>query len=149
MINAEKAIAVIEAEQNLLYGAYIEGGDVSPVVRCDNPGHCALGALLFAGGVTNEEMYAAAYIGEPSEWKQDDRFASVLEEEYGIHRRHATRIMDANDSCPGSVGVAARRINVVERIREIAAKQAEDPAWDAALCFEFDNPEPNPCESDD
>ena len=67
LIDAEKAVAVIEAEAKLVQEMYAEP------LTCDNPGHCALGALLFAGGMSNAELLGGYGPGEPGEWGDDER----------------------------------------------------------------------------
>lgn len=74
------------------------GGSLSRVwLRiCDHPGRCAVGALLAAAGVLDEDLkqsYGYAYTP----------FLRTLRDTYGLTGDQAYIIVTANDDTPGSV----------------------------------------------
>ena len=102
-MNKDKIVAVLEAEQALV-------GDslVSSVKRCGHAGRCAIGALLFAEGVTDAELWRLeerhADVGAtPDEWWEDESprlgktYGSVLEDGYGLSEGEAGQIVVEND----------------------------------------------------
>lgn len=135
-IERDRIVAVIQAEQKLIEGFYIEE------TKCENPGHCALGALLFAVGVTNNELYAN-YIGEPSEWHDESEWiAEKMFDAYGLRRLHCMAIMQANDN--GTVGeerTELRRAVVIECVHSLAAAQLQNPTADWERCTKYDDRE--------
>lgn len=124
-IDVEKVVAVIKAEDDLIANEYV-GVDV-----CDSPGHCAIGALLFAAGVPNERLNE---IDGPEEWfGKDEDIADTLRNAYGLHRWHALEIIHANDDAQDS-----RPAAVIARVRGLAEDQRLMPAKDRARCETFD-----------
>lgn len=127
MINVEKIVAVIRAEQELIAGSLVDTG------LCISPGHCAIGALLFAAGMTNVELQSMP--DAPDEWDTDRPF-ELLNEHYGIRGRHADLITHANDeSLPG----LSRQDAVIKTVERLAAEQALRPMLDDMYCAEWDD----------
>lgn len=123
-INVEKAVAVIQAEHKLIGGNWVE--------RCENPGRCALAALLFAAGMPDKDMVLH---GEPVDWTLGSRPAELLNDAYGLRRWHADQIMTVNDATrdDNSAAIARRRQQVIERVTSFASA----PNW--AECDRFDD----------
>lgn len=143
-IDREKVIAVIQAEHNLIDGALVEG-------TCESPGHCAVGALLYAAGMSNAELNALS--GAPAEWEPGGNAALLMLEEYGLDRAHAHQIVSANDNVihseQGDDEVqASRRAMVIETVHRLADRQASRPDDDARECMEF-NARNTPGDTDD
>lgn len=129
MINRDKVIAVIQAEHNLVHGEFVD-------VSCENPGHCALGALLFAAGMANEELVGTT---TPDDWSVDGREDSLMRRAYGLRRFHCEKIMSANDDNEHA-SIEDRRAYVIERVRDLALRAAANPSSDELRCDEYDAP---------
>ena len=147
MIDLDKAIAVIERDQ-IINGSLVDKIVAPPnsegiwEVACESPGHCAIGALLFAAGATNEQL--ATWPGSPDDWSPDDKPAQMLLDNYGIRRRHATLIVSVNDSIGNGAeptqSITDRRAAVIAELRRLHSKQLADPKQDKYDCDEYDEP---------
>jgi hypothetical protein len=144
LIDAEKAIAVIEADQ-IIHGALVQRQQIDNEVPargvvCESPGHCALGALLFKAGMTNEQL--AFLSGDPEDWNPKGDTAELMQTTYGLRRLHAHEIMMANDSEQHAFAadpMDVRKARVAQTVRLLAIKQAADPARDRADCDKWDH----------
>lgn len=80
----ERAVSVIENENLLIGGAII----------CAHAGHCAMGSLLFAAGMTNFELVWES--GSPGEFSV--KAQKLLYDTYRIGCEDALHIVSSNDS---------------------------------------------------
>lgn len=84
-IKRAKIRRVFQREQQLISGSLSH----TVTTVCDHPGRCALGALLAASGVSDDEL---SVFGQPiPEWFE------LLEHDYGITDTEAMALLDAND----------------------------------------------------
>jgi hypothetical protein len=60
---------------------------------CENAGHCAIGALLFAAGYTNAQLIDLP--NSPDDFPSD--VVNTLATEYGLTQNQASIIVEAND----------------------------------------------------
>ena len=140
-IDREKVLAVIAAEHKLIGGELVEhtGDFGGPPVICESPGHCALGALLYAAGMPDKTILD---LGEPSEWGFDESeeggAATVaLWDHYRLRRWHAQEIMVSNDDHRLD-GIPERRAQVMARIATMCDVQRDDAPLDDKMCERFD-----------
>lgn len=118
-VQKAKMLSVIKREHDLVDGLYTEsasawGAQALASRACENPGHCAIGALLAAAGVG--DRYLRTLKGVPENWPRQKRAARVLRAEYGLTPQLAERIMTANDA---SVNGSPRRARVLRVIRRM------------------------------
>lgn len=112
-LQREKIIKVLEDEKRLVSEALVEkrrkfDADVGAVVECGSPGHCALGALLFAVGFSDSVLrhapadpYEMWHYNTSAEMYGDDarhQVAKALETEYGVDESRAEDIIGCNDT---------------------------------------------------
>ena len=96
-MNKQKIIDVLVEERALINGE-LSANDIR---RCGHPGRCAIGALLFAAGMTDKEMREC--VGTiSSKSKTDVAARNLLWETYGIGLGHLRRIMRYNDTAEDS-----------------------------------------------
>jgi hypothetical protein len=88
----DKIIDIIRKD-NLITDCLVEYGYTRYSKPCENPGHCAIGALLFAAGYTNAQL--AEMADDPSEFSTD--VVITLREEYGLTELQSEWIVGAND----------------------------------------------------
>lgn len=111
-VQKEKIRRVIKREHDLI------GSNLVSRERCDNPGHCAVGALLFAAGCSNR--YLASVSDGPLNWSPRSKAARVLQTEYGLTRDMASRIAGANDALYDATA-KQRRAEVFAAIADLPA----------------------------
>lgn len=134
----EKMVAVIEAETRLIEDLLVEHRHelTLGLVVCQNPGHCAIGALLYAAGVTNEELSHSK--GDPEdEFGWEVKWDRVLWDAYRIDREDAKAIVGANDNYgddlvedvedPDPEPFATRRREVIDTIRALPDRERVAP----------------------
>lgn len=85
--DVQRMVQVIEAEPLLISGQLV----------CRSAGHCAMGALMFAAGITNEEMATDGIANDVSE-EQPEYVARRLYDWYRLDQEVAIAIMNANDN---------------------------------------------------
>jgi hypothetical protein len=120
-VQKEKIASVIKAEQKLLAGCLVDS-----FARCDNPGHCAVGALLYEAGMSNREL--SAMWGHHTLWGPGSVAARLLASEYGLTRDLAQIIVNWNDSIGDDTQMDLRRARVLACVsgfpEEIEGEQA-------------------------
>ena len=113
MINVEKIVRVLKAETEGL----IEG-TMAHEMDCGNVGHCALGALLAASGISDRRL---------ENWDVIRLWTPILEYDYGLTPTQSIRLMNHSDawavdheSIDNRQTRLDRRDRVVEFVRNMA-----------------------------
>jgi len=132
-VQKDKIREVIQADQNLLHGRLVGALVVNGQV-CENPGHCAIGAMLFAGGMTNREIRDLN--NEPTAWLQDGddtarKAIDLLHEQYGINTDLAGDIAVGNDSGAEELPLAERQANILKAVDKLpdTCSTENDDLW--------------------
>ena len=100
-MDKEKIIKVLEAEQALIATSVVH----YKKRRCGHPGRCAIGALLFAAGVTDKQLWEIEEVTQRCSdteaiWGLFPEYGDLLYLTYGLDECQAAQIMSENDS-PG------------------------------------------------
>jgi hypothetical protein len=143
-----------EHAEAIARGEAVEGPLYPTEKPCENAKHCALGELLYRGGM--EEKKLVKLSGYPSEWDVNDEATEILWREYGLRRYHAISIFQANDAV-GEEKVEdeaepaetqeifqARREAVFAKVRELAESQERAPIIDLSQCDDLDEDDSDP-----
>jgi hypothetical protein len=88
----QKMVRVIESEPFLIHGNLVAEPDTL-VPQCQGLGHCAIGALLFAAGISNKRLERVD--GDIESLTPAMR--QVLKTNYGLNMDDAEFIMEVND----------------------------------------------------
>jgi hypothetical protein len=132
MVNVKQMIEVIEAEARLTSGAYVEGALGGTPLACEQPGHCAMGALMVAVGVDDEDLRR---LTEPCAFGLP--LLRALHDAYGTDVGDYNAIIHANDSSgklqfDAALEFAERKRVVIDRIRMMGmdSRIRNTPEWD-------------------
>lgn len=115
-IDKDLVRAVIEKDQ-LVAGALVERGPYDwtkgQFITCENPAHCAVGALLFQAGIANEQLRVMPSVPED----MDDEDLALLYNTYGLNVEALDVLMTTND---GSTDLGRKQavLAAVERLQD-------------------------------
>lgn len=86
-----------------------------PPPSCKSVGHCAMGALMFAAGVSNK--YMEEHAGD--ECMNGTYLSALVKRRYGLDAVDASEIEGGNDRRGNAATPQERRQNVLKVVREI------------------------------
>lgn len=90
-----KALSLIAGR---LVGASPVAVDAGMTLVCKGPGHCAVGALMFAAGISNKRIAKFEAGGVPLDSYGSGPIARVLFDAYHIDQEDVSDIINQNDS---------------------------------------------------
>ena len=99
-MNKKAMIEAIKADGMLCPGKLVNGR----VKGCNHVGRCAIGALLFHGGMTNKELQGASSDGYCYKYPDPDEPGSekgrrIFTEQYGLTNDNIVQVIDGTVRC--------------------------------------------------